>query len=330
MISSLARPKLRVFTWHVHGSYLYYLSQGNYDLYIPVNEERSEGYYGRGETFPFANNVIEIEASEVRNAEFDLILFQTDDNYFKHQYEILSDTQRKLPRVYLEHDPPWDHPTNARHPVTDPDVILVHVTHFNRLMWDNHQLNARVIKHGITIPDENYSGKLNRGLVIINNLPTRGRLLGLDLFLEVRKYIPLDVIGMGTAEYGIGEVLHPDLPSFMQEYRFVFNPIRYTSLGLAVCEAMALGMPVVGLATTEMAVTIKDGHSGFVHTDIDYLIDKMKFLLDDHEAAMVMSKNARAAALEQFDIHRFINEWEALFQHVIDGDYASEFTRLKP
>jgi len=71
------RPK--VFTWHIHGSYLYYLSQGNYDLYIPVNDEKSEGYYGRGKTFPFSNNVIEVPANEVRNLDFDLVLFQTDD-----------------------------------------------------------------------------------------------------------------------------------------------------------------------------------------------------------------------------------------------------------
>ncbi|WP_235904258.1 hypothetical protein [Arcticibacter tournemirensis] len=43
--------RLKIITWHIHGSYLYYLSQGNYDLYIPVKDDRSEGYYGRGETF---------------------------------------------------------------------------------------------------------------------------------------------------------------------------------------------------------------------------------------------------------------------------------------
>jgi NAD(P)-dependent dehydrogenase (short-subunit alcohol dehydrogenase family) len=31
------------------------------------------------------------------------------------------------------------------------------------------------------------------------------------------------------------------------------KPVRYTSLGLAVCEAMMLGLPIIGLATTETA-----------------------------------------------------------------------------
>lgn len=39
---------------------------------------------------------------------------------------------------------------------------------------------------------------------------------------------------------------------FAARYRFLFNPIRYTSLGLAVIEAMMIGMPVVALGTTDM------------------------------------------------------------------------------
>jgi len=43
------------------------------------------------------------------------------------------------------------------------------------------------------------------------------------------------------------------------EYRFFFNPVRYTSLPLAVCEAMTIGMPIVGLATTELVSVIRNG-----------------------------------------------------------------------
>jgi len=309
--------KLRIFTWHIHGSYLYYLSQGNYDIFIPVNSAKSEGYYGRGETFPFGDNVKEVPAAEVRNMEFDLILFQTDENYFSDQMEVLSEAQRKLPRIFLEHDPPWDHPTNALHPVNDPEVMLVHVTHFNKMMWDNNGQRTRVIEHGVVVPPAPYSGHLNKGIVVINNLPSRGRLLGLDIFNEVRKEIPLDLVGMNTGDLGIGEVLHPRLPSFISQYRFFFNPIRYTSLGLAVCEAMMSGMPVVGLATTEMAVTIKNGQTGYVDTNIETLIEKMKYLLDHPAAATLMGNNAKEYASERFNIKRFTTEWEHCFRQVI-------------
>src|SRR3712207_8760394 len=48
-----------------------------------------------------------------------------------------SEEQRRLPKLYIEHDPPRQHPTDTQHHVDDPDVVLVHVTHFNDLMWDS-------------------------------------------------------------------------------------------------------------------------------------------------------------------------------------------------
>jgi hypothetical protein len=308
--------RLKIFTWHIHGSYLFYLSQGDYDIYIPVNETKSEGYVGRGTTFPFGDNVHEIPAAEVRNFDFDIILFQTDENYLRDQFDVLSEYQRTLPKIYLEHDPPWDHPTNAPHPVKDPMVILVHVTHFNQLMWHSPGLQTLVIEHGVTASNHPYKGTLERGIVVINNLPARGRLLGFDIFEQLSKVLPLDLVGMGAEQYGIGEVLHPQLPAFISNYRFFFNPIRYTSLALAVCEAMMQGMPVVGLATTEMSVTIKNGYSGFVRTDIRMLRKDMELLLESPELAQQLGNNARKTAEERFSIERFTLQWHNLFNEV--------------
>jgi glycosyltransferase involved in cell wall biosynthesis len=307
---------MKIFTWHIHGSYLFYLSQGNYDIYIPTRPGKGEGYYGRGETFPFGNNVIEIPHDEVKNHEFDCILFQTNQNYLVDQYEILSDDQRALPKVYLEHDPPRQHPTDTRHLINDPEITLVHVTHFNKLMWDNGNTPTVVIEHGVTDHGAIYQGNLDKGIVVINNLPARGRLLGFDIFKTVKEQIPVDLVGMGTGEWGLEEVLHPQLPAFQSQYRFFFNPIRYTSLGLAICEAMMMGIPVVGLATTELSAVIQNGYNGFIHTDINYLIQKMQELLDDPELAATVGTRGRETAKKRFGIGRFATEWEQLFQEV--------------
>lgn len=308
--------KLKIFTWHIHGSYLFYLSQGNYDIYIPTKPEKTEGYYGRGETFPFAANVIEIPAEEVKNFEFDCIVFQTNNNYLKDQYEILSPEQRELPRIYIEHDPPRQHPTDTKHVVDDPDITLVHVTHFNRLMWDSNNTPTRVIEHGVTDSGVQYKGDIDKGIVVINNLPARGRLLGHDIFMHARELVPLDLVGMGTGELGLGEVLHPQLPEFQSRYRFFFNPIRYTSLGLAICEAMMMGIPVVGLATTELSAVIENGVSGFIHTDIEYLIEKMQLLIREPQTAREIGNRGREIAVKRFSIQRFANDWENLFTEV--------------
>jgi glycosyltransferase involved in cell wall biosynthesis len=309
----------RIFTWHIHGSYLYYLSQGNFDIYIPVSNDKKNRNIGRGETFPFGNNVIEVAAEEVKEMDFDCILFQARENYQADQFAILSEEQRKLPRIYLEHDPPRQHPTDTLHFVDDPEVLVVHVTHFNRLMWDNRDNKTLVIEHGVIQPSVSYKGDIEKGIVVINDLPARGRLLGFDVFKEIKKHIPLDLVGMNTGEFGLGEVLHPQLPEFISQYRFFFNPIRYTSFGLAVIEAMMIGIPVVGLATTEMA-TVFNGKNGIVHTDVNYLVQQMKMLLQDKQTAITIGKDGQGTALSKFNIERFTHDWEQVFRSVIKNE----------
>jgi glycosyltransferase involved in cell wall biosynthesis len=307
--------RLRIFTWHVHGSYLSYLVQSPHEFYVPVKPDRAEAYSGRTESYAWPENLYEIPAEEVRNAEFDCILFQTRRNYLEDQYEILSPEQRQIPRIYLEHDPPREDPTNTLHPVDDPDILLIHVTHFNNLMWDNRRTPARVIEHGVLIPETaRYTGELERGLVIVNNLRSRGRRLGLDIFESVRKEIPLDLMGINSHELGgVASLGHRELLELEGHYRFVFNPIRYTSLGLAVCEAMMVGLPIVGLATTEMVTAIENGVSGYVDTNVSRLVEHMRRLLSDPAEAQRMSEGARRQALRRFHIQRFASDWNDAF-----------------
>src|SRR3990170_8528398 len=100
--------RIKLFTWHIHGSYLYYLSKCAIDIYIPYRAGGTDGYIGRAHTFPFGSNVHEVPVEEVRELTFDCILFQSPKNYFFDQFEILSDQQRALPKIYLEHDPPQE------------------------------------------------------------------------------------------------------------------------------------------------------------------------------------------------------------------------------
>jgi len=201
----------------------------------------------------------------------------------------------------------------------DENVLMVHVTNFNKLMWHNKTPLIKVIDHGVPPAVVTYEGTYDRGIVVINNLYRRGRRLGADIFERVSNYVPLDLVGMGTAEYGgLGEIPYTQLPAFISKYRFFFNPIRYTSMGLAVCEAMMSGMPVVALATTENVTVINDGISGFIHTDVDYLIDKMQLLLRDKELAARTGAEGRKVAEQRFNLQRFIKDWEESFNWIIE------------
>src|SRR5947207_1505890 len=175
--------RLRIFTWHVHGSYLYYLSHLAHDIYVPVQPGRPVGYSGLpAGGFPWPDNLHEVPADAVRRLPFDCVLFQSRSQWDTDQHALLSAEQRRLPRIYLEHDPPRQHPTDTRHPVDDPEVLLVHVTPFNALMWDSGRTSTRVIDHGVVVdPAVRYSGEIARALAIVNDIGTRGRRLGADV-----------------------------------------------------------------------------------------------------------------------------------------------------
>ena len=311
----MSRRRLRILTWHVHGSYLYYLSQAPHEFFLPVRAGRPEGYGGRSGSFSWGTNVHEVQADRVHSLDFDCVLYQSRRNYREDRADLLSDAQLRGPQLYLEHDPPTQHPTAQPHPVDDPEIPVIHVTHFNRLMWDTGRSPVRVIRHGVMVPDVTSTGRMERGITVVNNLFRRGRRLGPDLFEAAAREIPIDLAGMDSeARGGLGGLPRDRLLPIEAGYRFFFNPIRYTSLGLAVCEAMMLGLPVVALATTELPAVIENGRTGFLDTSLEPLIEKMRWLLTDAAEARRIGTAARESARDLFGIDRFVRDWDAVFQ----------------
>ena len=305
------RRPLRVLTWHVHGNYLYYLTQTPHEFHLVTRPGHPPGYAGKVGVLPWGGNVHEIDADDVRKQDFDIVLYQHKRHWDNDREHLLSPAQQRLPRVYIEHDPPQDHPFEQRHWVDDSETLLVHVTHFNQLMWDCGTTPTQVIEHGVVVPPGvRHTGELERGIVVVNHLAQRGRRLGADIFETTRARVPLDLVGMDAERLGgIGEIGNLDLAAFTARYRFFFNPIRWTSLGLAIVEAMTIGMPIICLATTELATVIRNGENGFIHTDVDNLVEAMTALLRDPAQARRLGDGARRTALERFHIDRFAHDW---------------------
>ncbi|MEA3120753.1 MAG: hypothetical protein QOH33_294, partial [Paraburkholderia sp.] len=88
----------------------------------------------------------------------------------------------------------------------------------------------------------------------------------------------------------------------------------WTSLGLAVIEAMTIGMPIVGLATTELVTLIRNGENGYIATDLDALEQTMRALLGNAHEARRLGNGARRTALERFSIDRFVKDWCSVLQ----------------
>ena len=125
-LADLSRP--RVLTWHVHGSYLYYLAHTPCLFILPVKEGRGEGYGGRGGNFAWPENVVEVPAEEIPDTDFDVILFQSKRNYLRDQFNILTPGQRRLPRIFLEEIPPYSMGISTLLPVRLSMIVKLSAT----------------------------------------------------------------------------------------------------------------------------------------------------------------------------------------------------------
>jgi glycosyltransferase involved in cell wall biosynthesis len=313
-----AHRRLRILTWHVHGNYLWYLTQVPHDFYLVTDERRSTHHTGRSGTLPWGDNVHEVAPEAIRDLELDVVLYQSRAEYEQDQTALFSAAQLRLPAIYLEHDPPLESPTDQRHWADDEKVTIVHVTGFNALMWAHSDSPVEVIDHGVKLlAPARYTGRHARGVVVVNNLGTRGRRLGPDVFRQLRDQAPLTLVGMGSTELGgEGEVPNAQLPAFLADHRFFLNPIRYTSLGLSVIEAMMVGLPIVGLATTEMPTVIANGVNGWLETRPERLVPVMRQLIAEPELARRWGDAARRTAEERFGIERFVADWQRVFARV--------------
>lgn len=226
---------------------------------------------------------------------------------------------RRVPAIFVEHNAPQGAVNAMRHPLADrDDLVLVHVTHFNALMWDSGATRVRVIEHGIPDPGYRYDGRMPRIGCAINEARRRARVTGTDLLSRFERVAPVDLFGIGGTYDVHQRVLHAELP----RRRVYLHPFRWTSLGLGLIEAMMLGMPVVALATTEAPRAVP-GTAGVCSTDLDVLLDATRWLIEEPEAARSLGRGARAAALAQYGLEPFLQRWDVLFAEVVAPVVAS-------
>jgi glycosyltransferase involved in cell wall biosynthesis len=314
---------VRILLWHVHGAWTTAFVHGEHDYVVPVLPGRGPDGVGIAQTYDWpAERVTELPPAALREERFDAVVLQRP-----HELEQLAEDWlgrrpgRDVPAVYVEHNAPQGRIAEMRHPAADrDDLLLVHVTHFNSLFWDAGSTPTRVVEHGIVDPGDRYSGELARGAVVINEARRRARVTGTDLLDRFAEAAPIDVFGIdaeriGPPVRGIEDLPQDRLHSEMARRRVYLHPIRWTSLGLSLLEAMHLGMPVVALGTTEVHEAVPPA-AGVVSTKVDVLAEAMRRLVDDRDEAAERGRAARAAALERYGLARFLAEWDEVLKEV--------------
>lgn len=312
---------MRILMWHVHGSWTTSFVQGPHTYLLPVTDPRGPDGLGRARTWDWPAGVLEVPVAELRDTAFDLVILQRP-----HELDLLEEWTGRaagvdVPAVYLEHNAPHGDVPETRHPMADrPDIPVVHVTAFNDLFWDCGSTPTRVIEHGVVDPGERYTGELARLAVVVNEPLRRGRVTGTDLLPGFAAQAPLDLFGMKVEGLPRRPGLPPercrafeDLPqdamhAELARRRVYVHPIRWTSLGLSLLEAMQLGMPVVALGTTEAYRAVPPA-AGVVSTDVRELHAAARRFLAEPRLAWETGAAAREAALERYGLKRFLDDW---------------------
>jgi Glycosyl transferases group 1 len=305
---------MRILLWHVHGSWTTAFIQGEHEYVVPVLPDRGPDGRGRARTYTWPDAVAERTPEQLRDERFDAVILQRP-----HEEDLAAQwlgrvPGRDIPAVYLEHNAPQGRIEDMRHPAADrDDLLLVHVTHFNALFWDCGSTRVRVVEHGVCDPGHIYTGELARAAVVVNEPVRRNRVVGADLLPLLRDTVPVDLYGMRTEPLGGVDLPQAEMHQEMARRRVYLHPVRWTSLGLSLVEAMHIGMPVVALATTEVVEAVPSD-AGCVSNRVEQLQAALRRLVDDPHEARCMGDNARAAALQRYGLGRFLRDWDSVLE----------------
>ncbi|WP_282945547.1 glycosyltransferase [Cellulomonas endometrii] len=322
---------MRVLAWHVHGSWMTSFVQGDLDYVIPVDAGRTADGLGRARTWDWPDRAREVPVERLRDEPVDVVVLQRP-----RELELLQELTGlragvDVPAVYVEHNTPTGPAVATRHHLADrSDVPVVHVTHYNALVWDNGSAPTTVIEHAVPDPGPLYTGERARVAAVVNEPVRRWRVAGTDVLLDLAAQVPVEVYGMGmsalaerAAAAGLrGDLaltghLHEDvrqseLHPRLGQARAYLHPYRWTSLGLSLVEAMTIGMPVLALATTAAPESVPP-EAGVVSSDPAMLAAAARRWLADPDEARERGAAARAHALRRFGMARFLSDW----QHVL-------------
>jgi glycosyltransferase involved in cell wall biosynthesis len=318
---------VRILVWHVHGSWMTAFVQGEHTYLIPVEPDRGQWGRGRADTWDWPPSAVEVSPGELAGADIDMVVLQRPEEIALTERWTGRRPGRDLPAVYVEHNTPKGDVPLTRHPVADRnDLTLVHVTAFNELFWDNGRAPVAVIEHGIPDPGHRYTGARPHQAMLVNEPVRRGRVTGTDLIPRFCELSPVELFGMVTDGLPAALGVRPDrlrvanlsqreAHERMAGCRVYVHPMRWTSLGLSLLEAMHLGMPVVALATTD-AVEAVPAEAGVVSTRPDTLHAAVRGYLADHDAARAAGAAGRRAALARYGLRRFLDDWDRLIKEV--------------
>ncbi|MBF0456110.1 MAG: glycosyltransferase [Magnetococcales bacterium] len=186
--------------------------------------------------------------------------------------------------------------------------IGAHGVAVSQLKSTSWQVGGDMVLNGAD-PDDflPWSGEIAAGLRVANQITIKKELLAWDLHQAAFGTLPVRIVGNNPDRPGV--IPAPSwqgLKNLLSQHRFFIhtaNPTLEDGFNMAMMEAMAAGLPVIG--NHNPSSPIIHGVNGFLSDDPAELKGYAQRLLEDRTLAQTMGQAAQTTLREQFPLSRF-------------------------
>ena len=313
----------RILLWHVHGSWTTAFVESGHTCVLPLTPDRGPDGRGRARTWEWPSSTVEVPTEQLHDFEVDLVVLQRPHELQLAEQLLGRAPGRDVPAVYVEHNTPRGEVPDTRHPLADrSDIPIVHVTHFNALLWDCGRAPVRVVEHGVPDPGHLYTGEQKRWRWPERTLAPHALHRNHLLPRSPRRY-RWTCSACRSNRYRTGSDCPEHTPTRTFPDVHAHRAGAKTRLphpcaghrSDSLIEAMMMGLPVAAVGATEAYEAVPP-EAGVVSTDPRVLVDALHEFLEDDEHAARTGTAAREAALRRYGLSRFLDDWEQVLEEV--------------
>ncbi len=187
---------------------------------------------------------------------------------------------------------------------------VVAVSESKRKSWG---LKSDVVLNGVKINDyPAWEGNIPVGIRVANQISLKQNVLLWKFHEEAFKNIPIKIMGYNPDMPGIEPAAGwNDLKNNLKSHRFFVHtadPALEDGFNMAVFEAMAAGLPIIGNQHPTSPIT--HGVNGYLASSPQELAKYALRLINDRQLAMRMGSAARDLAKKKFSSHRFARNFQ--------------------
>jgi hypothetical protein len=188
------------------------------------------------------------------------------------------------------------------------ELVGGHVVATSMFKGESWGFTEDIVPFGVDIQDyPPASGAQARGLRICNFISSRRRILLWDFHEQAFGGLPVTLVGHNPDMPAVEAARNWDhLKSILQSHRFYIHtadPRFEAGYNMAVAEAMAAGLPVLG--NQHPTSPVRHGITSFLSDDPEKLRNYARMLLEDRNLAARMGRQARKTVAERFSLTRF-------------------------